>query len=247
MTSAPRSAASIACATVVTWIITLEPTSWACRTRSPGSPSANDMTAGRAASVWRNASASNVGGMWFTAKFRFVSSFTTSMSRLMAALVRNSDPILPNAPSFDAAAANSADDAVPPIAARMIGTSMPRTSHRAVLSICAFSFGAWSRLSQAVRANPTYSALSQCVANPYVGLDINRVIMFERNRDRHQRARDRDLARSVERHAGPARPFRYAADDGHGIWRNLHKSCPGAKMGSQPGVGGKTVGAHRID
>src|SRR5258708_24144974 len=72
--------------------------------------------------------------MWFTAKFRLVSSFTASMSRLMAALVRNSDPMLPNAPSFDAAAANSADEALP-MGARMIGTSMPRTSHSWVLSI----------------------------------------------------------------------------------------------------------------
>ena len=37
-------------------------------------------------------------------------------------------------PTLDAAAANSADEAPPPMAARMIGTSMPRTSHSGVLS-----------------------------------------------------------------------------------------------------------------
>src|SRR5882672_3758503 len=68
------------------------------------------------------------------------------MSRLMAALVRKRDPMLPNAPSFDAAAANSADEAVPPMAAKMIGTSMPRMSHREVLSNFASSLGAWENL-----------------------------------------------------------------------------------------------------
>jgi hypothetical protein len=46
----------------------------------PRIPKSERYDGGRAASVWRNASASNVGGMWFTAKFRLVSSFTTSMS-----------------------------------------------------------------------------------------------------------------------------------------------------------------------
>jgi hypothetical protein len=45
--------------------------------------------------------------MWFTANFRLVSSFTTSMPRLMAALVRKSDPIPPNAPSFASVSCNA--------------------------------------------------------------------------------------------------------------------------------------------
>src|SRR5260370_1138742 len=57
-----------------------------------------------------------------------------SMSRLIAAVVRNSDPMPPSPPWLDTAAANSADVAEP-IGARMIGTSMPRMSQRDVFSI----------------------------------------------------------------------------------------------------------------
>src|SRR5215467_6399342 len=135
MTSTPRSAACTACVTVVTCSITSDPTSWACRTRSPGSPSAKETTAGRASSVQRNASVSNVCGMWLIANGRLVSFLTVSMSRLMAAVVRNSDPTPPRPPSFDTAAASSADVQVP-MGAKMIGTSMPNRSQRAVFSIC---------------------------------------------------------------------------------------------------------------
>jgi hypothetical protein len=56
------------------------------------------------------------------------------MSRVMAAVVRNSEPMPPSPPLLETAAANSADVAEP-IGARMIGTSMPSTSHSEVLSI----------------------------------------------------------------------------------------------------------------
>jgi hypothetical protein len=46
----------------------------------------------------------------------------TGLSRLTAAVGRNSDPMPPNPPSLDTAAASSADMHVP-IGARMIGTS----------------------------------------------------------------------------------------------------------------------------
>jgi len=47
---------------------------------------------------------------------------------------RNSDPMPPNPPSLDTAAASSPDVHVP-IGARMIGTSRPRSSHRHVFNI----------------------------------------------------------------------------------------------------------------
>jgi hypothetical protein len=61
-------------------------------------------------------------------KGRLVSVFTTSMSRLTVAVGRNRDPMPPNPPSLDTAAASSADVHVP-IGARMIGTPRPRSSH----------------------------------------------------------------------------------------------------------------------
>src|SRR5262249_58435159 len=78
---------------------------------------------------------SNVCGMWLIANGRLVSFLTVSMSRLMAAVVRNSDPTPPRPPSFDTAAASSADVQVP-MGAKMIGTSMPNRSQRGVFSIC---------------------------------------------------------------------------------------------------------------
>src|SRR6185369_10248758 len=134
ITSAPRSAAWTACATVVTCTITREPASCACCTSSPGSPSANEITAGRAASVWANASASSSCGTWLIAYGRSVSFRTMSMSRLMASVVRNSEPMLPRPPWLETATANSADVAEP-IGARTMGTSMPRRSHSAVLGM----------------------------------------------------------------------------------------------------------------
>src|SRR5262245_61794985 len=56
------------------------------------------------------------------------------MSRLIAAVVRNSEPMPPSPPSFETAAANSAD-VHDPIGARMMGTSMPRTSQSGVFNI----------------------------------------------------------------------------------------------------------------
>src|SRR5262249_61964649 len=53
----------------------------------------------------------------------------------MTAVVRNRDPTPPRPPSFDPAAASSADVQVP-MGAKMIGTSMPNRSQRAVFSIC---------------------------------------------------------------------------------------------------------------
>src|SRR6267378_4399658 len=149
------------------------------------------MTAGRAASVWRNASASNVGGMWFTAKFRLVSSFTTSMSRLMAALVRKRDPILPNAPSFDAAAANSADEAVPPMAAKMIGTSMPRMSHRGVLSNFASNLGAWKTSVARYHKSSVFSRSVTAERPPRLRFCVNPVFWIGVHRFE---ARDRKLS-----------------------------------------------------
>jgi hypothetical protein len=72
--------------------------------------------------------------MWLIAKGRLVSRFTMSMSRLTAAVLRKSEPMPPSPPSFDTAAANSADVHVP-MGARMIGTSMPNTSQSCVLSM----------------------------------------------------------------------------------------------------------------
>src|SRR3977135_2217912 len=51
------------------------------------------------------------------------------MSRLMAAVVRKSDPMPPSPPWLETAAANSADVAAP-LGAQRNGTSMPRTSQR---------------------------------------------------------------------------------------------------------------------
>src|SRR5262249_41587758 len=73
--------------------------------------------------------------MWLIAKGRLVSFLTMSMARLMAAVVRNNDPTPPRPPSFDTAAASSAEVHVP-IGAKMIGTSMPNRSQRGVFSIC---------------------------------------------------------------------------------------------------------------
>src|SRR5262245_15461719 len=53
------------------------------------------------------------------------------MSRLISAVLRNSVPMLPNPPEFDTAAAIAAA-AKTAIGPRMIGTSMPRTSHSTV-------------------------------------------------------------------------------------------------------------------
>src|ERR1700722_6632458 len=134
ITSAPRSAACTACATVVTCTITRAPASWAWRTRSPGSARAKEITAGRASSVWRNASASSACGIWLTANGRLVSSRTITMSRLTAAVVRASVPKLPSPPALETAAANSAEVQLP-MGARMIGTSMLNMSHRIVFSM----------------------------------------------------------------------------------------------------------------
>src|SRR4029450_213856 len=73
--------------------------------------------------------------MWLIANGWLVSFLTVSMSRLMATVVRNSDPTPPRPPSFDTAAASSADVHVP-MGARMIGASIPNSSQSGVLSIC---------------------------------------------------------------------------------------------------------------
>ena len=79
-------------------------------------------------------------GRWL----RLVSFFTTSMSRLTAAVGRKSDPIPPNPPSLDTAAASSADVHVP-IGARMIGTSSSRSSHRRVFNIVPSTACVWRK------------------------------------------------------------------------------------------------------
>src|SRR5262245_34453805 len=72
--------------------------------------------------------------MWLIANGRLVSFLTVSMSRLMAAVVRNSDPTPPSPTSFGTATASSADVQVP-IGAKMIGTSILNRSQRGVFSI----------------------------------------------------------------------------------------------------------------
>src|SRR4051812_13880976 len=59
------------------------------------------------------------------------------MSRLIAAVLRKSEPMPPRPPAFETAAASSAE-VHEPIGARMIGISIPRTSHRRVFNIAAF-------------------------------------------------------------------------------------------------------------
>src|SRR5215212_9533853 len=60
------------------------------------------------------------------------------MSRLIAAVLRKSEPMPPRPPAFDTAAASSAD-VQEPIGARMIGTSIPNTSQRRVFNIAVSS------------------------------------------------------------------------------------------------------------
>jgi len=50
-------------------------------------------------------------------------------------VVRASEPMPPNPPKFETAAANSADVADPPMGAKKMGTSIPRTLQSAVRNI----------------------------------------------------------------------------------------------------------------
>src|SRR5258706_508914 len=91
-----------------------------------------------------------------------------SMSRLIAAVVRNSDPMPPSPPWLDTAAANSADVAEP-IGARMTGTSMPRMSQRDVFSIAPPPLGLELHLAREGTCRGPFRALQntpQRRANP---------------------------------------------------------------------------------
>src|SRR5215472_12915652 len=68
------------------------------------------------------------------AKGQLVSRCTMSMSRLMAAKLRNSVPMPPKPPALETAAASSADVQVP-IGAKMIGTSMSNREQSGVVSM----------------------------------------------------------------------------------------------------------------
>src|SRR5271166_4898386 len=68
------------------------------------------------------------------AKGRCVSLCIMSISRLMAAKLRNSVPMPPNPPALETAAASSAEVQVP-IGARMIGTSMPNKGQSGVVNM----------------------------------------------------------------------------------------------------------------
>jgi len=71
------------------------------------------------------------------AKGRCVSLATMSISRLMAAKLRNSVPIPPKPPALETAAASSAEVQVP-IGARIIGTSIPNRGQSGVVSMVSF-------------------------------------------------------------------------------------------------------------
>jgi hypothetical protein len=131
ITSTSNFAALRAWLTVWIWWITFAPASCARSTRSPGYPSAKEMTAGFASRVARKVASSSSGTTWLTAKCRRVISRTRSICLWMLSTVSKTAPILPRPPASETAA-TSFGAVASQIAAYIIGTFIPNKSHTGV-------------------------------------------------------------------------------------------------------------------
>src|SRR5260370_42213909 len=80
------------------------------------------------------------------------------------------------------------------------------------------------------------SSASNSMMEPDIRLDVNRVVLFERDMDRTERTRHDHLAAAVEGEPGPSPPFGERAGNGHAARRDPDDFRAGADMGAQPGI-----------
>src|SRR6185312_1090577 len=74
------------------------------------------------------------------------------------------------------------------------------------------------------------------VADPEIGLNIDRVVLFERDMNGNERARNDGRTALVEGQTGPPTPFREPAGDDDAARGDLDDLRPGPDMGTHPGV-----------
>ena len=117
--------------TVCTCWTKIAPAPCARSTRSPGSPSAKDTTAGSRVSAAANASSANGRAVKLTANGRSVSSRTRSIRPVTWSGLRSAVPTEPSPPASDTAAGSSAF-VQGPIEPCITGASIPRTSQTGV-------------------------------------------------------------------------------------------------------------------
>src|SRR5207237_261974 len=79
-------------------------------------------------------------------------------------------------------------------------------------------------------------ARAEPMADPQIRLNINRVILFEADMDRAQRAGDNGGTGFVERHPGPSAPLGEGAGDDHAARCHLEDPGAEAEMGAHPGI-----------
>src|ERR1700686_3322073 len=85
------------------------------------------------------------------------------------------------------------------------------------------------------------SSASNPVMEPEIGLDVNRVVLVERDMDRTEGTRHDRLAAAVEREPGPLPPFGERAGDGHAAGRDPDDLGAGPDMDAQPGIGWQPI------
>jgi hypothetical protein len=74
------------------------------------------------------------------------------------------------------------------------------------------------------------------MTDPQIGLDIDRVILFEADVDRAQRTGDDGRAAFGKGEAGPFAPLGKCAGDHHAARRHLNDPGAEAEMGAHPGI-----------
>src|SRR5215472_1475888 len=78
--------------------------------------------------------------------------------------------------------------------------------------------------------------LAERVMDPEIGFYIDRVVLFERNMHRRQRAGHDRLAAAVKGESGPRTPFGDSPGDDHAVRGGLDDPRTGADMGADPRV-----------
>ena len=82
----------------------------------------------------------------------------------------------------------------------------------------------------------THGRSAERVADPQIGLDIDRVILFERDVNRAQGAGDDGRAAFGKGEAGPFPPLGEGAGDHHAARRHLDDPGAETEMGAHPGI-----------
>jgi len=109
------------------------------------------------------------------------------------------------------------------------------------IAACIFDQGLacvpWRSRTQSLR-QPVFAAKRgpQRMADPQIGLDVDRVILFERDVDRAQGAGNDGDTAPLGRQPGPLASFGQGASNYHAARRHFHHRGAEAEMGTHPGI-----------